>query len=62
MPDVAEASRQMFARLYALVQRETGADPEALQQFFAHGMLMNVMAAIGAQDDDGPWAQTLRVC
>jgi AcrR family transcriptional regulator len=62
IPEVAEASRRMFARLYELVERETGADPERLQQFFAHGMLMNVMAAIGAQDDDGPWAQTLRVC
>jgi AcrR family transcriptional regulator len=62
MPEVAEASRRMFAHLFELVQRETGAEPEALQQFFAHGMLMNVMAAIGAQDDDGPWAQALRVC
>jgi hypothetical protein len=25
-------------------------------------MLMNVMAAIGATDEHGPWAQILRVC
>jgi AcrR family transcriptional regulator len=62
IPEVGEAARASFERLVALVQRETGAEPEALQRFFAHGMLMNVMAAIGATDDDGPWAQTLRVC
>jgi AcrR family transcriptional regulator len=62
MPQVAEAARRSFDRLLALVQRETGADDDAVQQFFAHGMLMNVMAAIGATDDDGRWAQILRVC
>jgi AcrR family transcriptional regulator len=62
MPEVAEASRRGFARLVALVERETGASPEELQQFFAHGMLMNVMAAIGATDDHGRWAEILRVC
>jgi AcrR family transcriptional regulator len=62
MPQVAAEARATFARLVDLVQRETGSGPEETQRFFAHGMLMNVMAAIGAQDDDGPWAQTLRVC
>jgi AcrR family transcriptional regulator len=62
MPEVAEASRRSFAKLVDLVERETGADPEAVQQFFAHGMLMNVMAAIGAQDAHGRWAEILRVC
>jgi AcrR family transcriptional regulator len=62
MPEVAEASRRAFEQLVALVQRQTGGTPAELQSFFAHGMLMNVMAAIGATDDDGPWAQILRVC
>jgi AcrR family transcriptional regulator len=62
MPEVAEAARAMFERLVELVERETGAGPEAVQQFFAHGMLMNVMVAIGAQDAHGHWAQTLRTC
>jgi AcrR family transcriptional regulator len=61
-PEVAEACRRSLAELVALVQRETGGTPEEVQSFFAHGMLMNVMAAIGATDDDGPWAQMLRVC
>jgi AcrR family transcriptional regulator len=62
MPEVAAASRRSFERLVGLAQREIGGTPEDLQSFFAHGMLMNVMAAIGATDDDGPWAQMLRVC
>jgi len=45
-----------------LAERVTGGDAEAIQQFFAHGMLMNVMAAIGAQDKQGRWAEILRVC
>jgi hypothetical protein len=36
--------------------------PEELHQFFATGMLLNVMAAIGATDELGTWATTLRVC
>ena len=62
MPEVAEASRAFFAELYELVQRETDLDAESIHQFFATGMLLNVMAAIGAQDEHGPWAQTLRIC
>jgi AcrR family transcriptional regulator len=62
MPEVATAARAGFDKLVELVQRETGAPPEQVQMFFAHGMLMNVMAAIGATDEDGPWAQILRVC
>src|SRR6478672_11849333 len=62
MPEVAEASRRSFEQLVALVQRETGGSPEEIQSFFAHGMLMNVMAAIGATDAHGRWAEILRVC
>jgi AcrR family transcriptional regulator len=62
MPEVAECSRRFFAALFELARRETGGTPEEIQSFFAHGMLMNVMAAIGALDEHGPWAQTLRVC
>ena len=62
MPEVAEASRAFFAKLYDLIGRESDLDPEGLHQFFATGMLLNVMAAIGAQDEHGEWASTLRVC
>ena len=62
MPEVAAVSRASFAKLVELVERETGAAPDEIQKFFAHGMLMNVMAAIGAQDEHGRWAEILRVC
>lgn len=62
IPEVAEAARTSFERLVALVERETDQSPEEIQAFFAHGMLMNVMAAIGAQDKQGHWAEILRVC
>jgi AcrR family transcriptional regulator len=62
MPEVAKASREWFAELYALVERETELAPDEIHHFFATGMLLNVMAAIGATDEHGPWAQTLRVC
>lgn len=62
MPEVAEASRTFFAKLYDLIGRESDLGPEGLHQFFATGMLLNVMAAIGAQDEHGEWASILRVC
>src|SRR3954468_4803507 len=62
MPDVAEAARGWFDQLYDLVARETGLDEEHIHQFFATGMLLNVMAAIGATDEHGAWAKCLRVC
>jgi len=62
MPEVAEVSRAFFAELYDVVAAETGLDPEEIHSFFATGMLLNVMAAIGATDEHGPWAATLRVC
>jgi AcrR family transcriptional regulator len=62
MPEVAGMARDHFAELYALIGREAGIGPEELHQFFATGMLLNVMAAIGAQDEHGEWASVLRVC
>ena len=51
--------RRGFARLVELVERETGADPQDVHDFFARGMLLNVLAAMQAQDVDEHWAQVL---
>lgn len=51
--------RRSFARLVELVERESGADPEQVRAFFAHGMLLNVLAAIRADESDAHWAQVL---
>jgi AcrR family transcriptional regulator len=58
-PLVREAMRDCFRHLYDLVERESGADAEQLKVWFAHGMLCNVMAAIGADQLDERWAIAL---
>lgn len=58
-PLVRESMRRTFRELYELVATESGADDEALRNWFAHGMLCNVMAAIDAENLNEPWAQTL---
>lgn len=42
-----------FARLYREVARLSGADDEALEQWFAYGMLCNLAAAIGLPGQKG---------
>ncbi|HXX60262.1 MAG TPA: TetR/AcrR family transcriptional regulator [Candidatus Sulfotelmatobacter sp.] len=46
-PDIREVVRQEFAALYRSVAAASGADDEALESWFAEGMLLNVAAAIG---------------
>jgi AcrR family transcriptional regulator len=58
-PAIREQMRSCFASLVALVERETGATPEKVREFFAHGMLLNVLAAMGAEDVDEHWARVL---
>src|SRR5262249_10898807 len=38
--------RKRFLDLWGLVVRLSGADAECMRKFFAHGMLMNVAAAL----------------
>jgi AcrR family transcriptional regulator len=58
-PAIREQMRRCFARLVELVERETGAGPDEVRVFFAHGMLLNVLAAMGAEDVDAHWATVL---
>jgi len=58
-PAIRDQMRACFARLVELVERESGADAEQVRVFFAHGMLLNVLASMGAQDVDEHWAQVL---
>jgi hypothetical protein len=41
------------------VQRESAAPDEEIQSFFAMGMLVNTVVAMGASGLDEPWAQLL---
>jgi AcrR family transcriptional regulator len=58
-PAIRDQMRACFARLVDLVERESGADPDEVRVFFAHGMLINVLASMSAQDVDEHWAQVL---
>lgn len=58
-PAIRDQMRSGFERLVDLVERETGADAETVRAFFAHGMLLNVLAAMQAEDVDAHWAQVL---
>ncbi len=44
--EVRAVARDRYAALYRVVARVSGADEEALRQFFAYGMLCTVAAAI----------------
>lgn len=58
-PEIRAAMQQSFRDLYALVERETGASTATLSRFFAHGMLMNVAAALEFDSIGEPWASSL---
>jgi len=54
--DVRQVVREEFAALYELVKRESGASDEAIHQFFAEGMLLNVAAALELGGDPDTWS------
>jgi AcrR family transcriptional regulator len=58
-PVIRGAMQDGFRNLYALIKAETGADDEQISSFFATGMLINTLAAMGAYEIDEPWAQHL---
>jgi AcrR family transcriptional regulator len=58
-PAIRDQMRRGFERLVDIVEREIGADAETVRTFFAHGMLLNVLAAMRAEDVDAHWAHVL---
>jgi AcrR family transcriptional regulator len=55
-PDIRDATRTGFRRLWVLVERLTGMPFERVTAFFAMGMLMNVAAAMDLPAVDERWA------
>lgn len=53
------AMQDGFRQLYGLIKAETGESDERISSFFATGMLINTLAAMGAFELDEPWARTL---
>ena len=60
-PDVREAVRQGYGDLYTYVEHVSGVSRARLARFFAMGMLLNVVAAMGYHDEPEPddWATRL---
>lgn len=59
-PDVRTAVHASMKRLYAFVEKHTGASANDIQQFWAQGMMLTVAASIRAIDesDSEMWART----
>ena len=58
-PAVCAVVREGFGRLVELVERTAGVDAERVRDFFARGMLLNVMAQMDLLDCSEPWAERL---
>jgi hypothetical protein len=48
-----------WTELYGYVERESGAAPESVRDFFATGMLITVATAMDLFSADESWAQKL---
>ena len=58
--EICEIVRRGYGALVEYAERVSGADPEQISRFFGHGMLLNVLAAMGvAGEPDEPWARRL---
>jgi AcrR family transcriptional regulator len=53
---IQEPVRAGYGALFEYVERVSGASTEVVTMFFAHGMLMNVFAALDLARSDAPWA------
>ncbi len=58
-PAIREAVSRHYGQLVDMVRDTTGADDERVSRFFATGMLLTVIAAMGAHELDAGWAQSL---
>lgn len=58
-PKIRVAMRDGWRSLFETVERVTGAPAEEIRAFFAQGMLLNVAAAVGFDEIDERWAETL---
>jgi AcrR family transcriptional regulator len=56
-PDIRVATRRGFRDLWYAIERISGLEAEPIRDFFAHGMLCNVVAAMDLPAVDERWAQ-----
>jgi AcrR family transcriptional regulator len=58
-PDIRRVVREGFGDLVAYVRRVSGLDWPHIWQFFATGMLLNVLSSMQITDDPEPWMTDL---
>ncbi|TMK95910.1 MAG: TetR/AcrR family transcriptional regulator [Actinobacteria bacterium] len=58
-PEICEVVRNGYGDLVTYVERVSGLGPARVSRFFATGMLINVIAAMGLEDSDEAWAARL---
>jgi AcrR family transcriptional regulator len=56
-PEIRAVVSEEMRKVYATVAEASGADPVALEQFFATGALINVMAVVNPPNDPGAFAR-----
>jgi AcrR family transcriptional regulator len=59
-PEVRDAVRASFGRMWQTVADVTGLDPVTVKAFLAFGMLLNNGAALQIGELDEPWAEGVR--
>jgi AcrR family transcriptional regulator len=60
-PEICEVVRNGYGDLVAYVERVTDLPAEAVSDFFAKGMLLNVVASMGLGESTEPWVERLVV-
>jgi len=59
-PEVRDAVRDSFGRMWQMVAEITGLDEVTIKAFLAFGMLLNNGAALQVTELDEPWAEGVR--
>ena len=58
-PEIRAVVRAGYGDLVAYVRRVSGADGPTVWNFFATGMMLNVLASMQVNDNPEPWMQEL---
>ncbi|WP_433654126.1 TetR/AcrR family transcriptional regulator [Nocardia sp. CA-128927] len=59
-PEVRDAVRECFARMWGTAEDGTGLEPVTVKTFLAFGMLLNAGAAMDVEQVDATWADGVR--
>lgn len=59
-PEVRDAVRECFARMWDTTEDSTGLEPVTVKTFLAFGMLLNAGAALDVDQVDAAWAEGVR--